>query len=315
MSRLQELMNNRKNDSDKLRQAVESLEKKFEREEDKRFWQPTLDETDKASAIIRFLPKPPGEDHTFVTVYSYGWQGPGGWYIENSLTTLKQKDPAQEMLNKLWTQGTEEAKALARARGRKVWFYSNILVIKDPSKPENEGKTFLFRYGRKIMEKIKTLQFPEFGEDPINPFDIVDGCNFRIKISTNVINGKKMRNWDLCSFDSQKSLLDILSEEQIESVLNSEHSLQQFIDPSQFKTYEELNNRLNKALGNGEEEPLFMKEGLPKTDKEDDKFIEEITKPKPKPKDKAPEEKKATPPEARTDDDDLSFFDNLITDD
>ncbi len=314
MSRLQELMNNRKNDADKLRDSIKSLEHKFEKEEDTRFWQPTLDETDRSTALIRFLPPPPGEELPFVTLYNYAFREGDNWYIENSLTTLKQKDPCQEMINKLWAENTPASIALARKRGRKVGYYTNILVISDPVKPENNGKVFLFKFGAKIMDKIKAIQFPEFGEEPSNPFDVIDGCNFKIKISVNIVDGKKMRNWDQCMFAQPSSLLNTFSEDELEKILNSEYSLQTFIAPSQFKTYEELQIRLNKVL-KIDDEPLFMKEGLkPEIDAEDQKFIAEMGMTKPKEAVK-PVKKEAPPPKAASTDvdDDLSFFDNLIS--
>ncbi len=172
----------------KSRNNLEFLQKELEKtvsgkQVDERFWKPEVDASGNGYAVIRFLPAPDGETVPWAKVYSHAFQGPGGWYIENSLTTIGEKDPVGEVNRQHWNAGTEEGKEVARRQKRKLSYYSNILVVKDPKNPENEGKTFLYKYGKKIHDKILAAMQPEFqDETPVNVFDLWEGANFKLKI-------------------------------------------------------------------------------------------------------------------------------------
>lgn len=212
---------------------------------DERFWEPTVDKAGNGYAVIRFLPAPKGEDFPFVRVFSHGFKGPtGSWYIENSLTTIGKQDPCSDFNTTLWNSGSESDKEQARAQKRKLHFISNILVVKDTENPQNEGKVFLFKYGKKIFDKINDLMNPQFDdEQPVNPFDLWEGANFKLKIRK--VEG--YRNYDKSEFDSPSAISDDDSE--LEAIWNQEYSLQDFIDPKNFKSYEELKTKLDRVLG------------------------------------------------------------------
>ena len=233
-------------------QSIEKLNSQLEklnptqqsRAGDDRFWKPSVDKAGNGYAVIRFLPASTGEDVPFVRVFSHGFQGPGGWYIENSLTTINQKDPVGEMNQMLWNTGGDEGKEQARKQKRKLEFISNIYVVKDPSNPANEGKVFLYKFGKKIWDKINLQMNPEFeDESPVNPFDFWQGADFKLKIRK--VAG--YRNYDSSEFDSAAPLLD--DDSQLEAVWNKQYALQEFVDPKNFKTYDELNAKLNRVLG------------------------------------------------------------------
>ena len=212
---------------------------------DERFWEPTVDKAGNGYAVIRFLPAPKGEDFPFVRVFSHGFKGPtGSWYIENSLTTIGKSDPCSDYNTTLWNSGSESDKEQARAQKRKLHFVSNIMVVKDTENPQNEGKVFLFKYGKKIFDKINDLMNPQFDdEQPVNPFDLWEGANFKLKIRK--VEG--YRNYDKSEFDSPSAISDDDSE--LEAIWNQEYSLQDFIDPKNFKSYEELKTKLDRVLG------------------------------------------------------------------
>jgi hypothetical protein len=212
---------------------------------DDRFWRAEQDKQGNGFAVIRFLPEVDGADCPWVKVYSHAFQGMGGWYIENSLTTLNQKDPVSELNSELWNTGSEEDKNIARSRKRKTTYISNILVIKDEANPQNEGKVFLFKYGTKIFEKIQEKMKPEFkDEEPINPFDMWNGCNFKLKIRK--VGG--YTNYDKSEFDSTSALFSG-DENKMEKVWKQQHSLNEFVAPESFKSYDELKKRLFDVLG------------------------------------------------------------------
>lgn len=170
---------------------------------DERFWKPTVDKSQNGSAIIRFLPAPANEDVPFVRYWDHGFQGPGGWYIEKSLTTIGQDDPVSEYNSKLWNSGRDEDKETARKQKRRLHYISNVLVIKDPGNPDNEGKVFLYEYGKKIFDMINSSMHPEFeDEEAVNPFDLWEGSNFRLRIRQ--VEG--YRNYDKSSFDEPTAL-------------------------------------------------------------------------------------------------------------
>ena len=210
---------------------------------DERFWKPELDKTGNGFAVIRFLPAVEGEELPWARVWSHAFQGPGGWYIENSLTTLGQKDPVSEENTKLWNTGSDADKEIARKRKRKLSYYSNILVVSDPKHPENEGKVFLFKFGKKIFDKITEAMNPAFeDEKAVNPFDFWEGANFKLKIRK--VDG--YWNYDKSEFEQPSRVKP--TDEEIDKIWKSQHALKPFVDPSNFKSYDELKEKLNKTL-------------------------------------------------------------------
>ena len=235
----------KKKSSNNLQFLQKELEKTVSNKNvDERFWKPEVDASGNGYAVIRFLPAPDGETVPWAKVYSHAFQGPGGWYIENSRTTLGEKDPVGEVNRQHWNNGTEEGKDIARRQKRKLSYYSNIQVIKDPKHPENEGKVFLYKYGKKIHDKILAAMQPEFqDETPVNVFDLWEGANFKLKI-------KKVAgfwNYDSSEFDSVSALSS--DDTELEATWKKEHSLEAFTSKDQFKSYDELEKRLNLVLG------------------------------------------------------------------
>jgi hypothetical protein len=236
---------------DKLTKAVESVNNQSVEagsKEDTRFWQPEVDKAGNGMAVIRFLPAPSidGEDGLpWVRVFNHGFQGPGGWYIENSLTTLNQKDPVSEYNSTLWNSGIEANKEIARKQKRKLTYIANILVISDPANPSNEGQIKLYKFGKKIFDKISEAMNPEFADEtPVNPFDMWEGANFKLKIR----NVEGYRNYDKSEF-ADKSALFEGDDSKLEELWKQEYSLKEFLEPKQFKSYEVLKARLDKVLG------------------------------------------------------------------
>jgi len=212
---------------------------------DERFWKPTVDKAGNGFAIIRFLAASDGEDMPFVKMYSHAFQGPGGWYIENSLTTLGGKDPLGEYNRELWNSGDESLKEQVRKQKRKLQYYSNVYIVKDPGNPDNEGKVFLFRYGKKIYDKVMdAVNGDELeGREGINPFDFWTGANFKLRV-------KKVAgypNYDSSEFTDAGTLED-LDDAQLESIWKREYALQPLVAADQFKSYEQLQERLNLVL-------------------------------------------------------------------
>jgi len=214
--------------------------------EDNRFWKPTRDKAGNGYAVVRFLPAQDGEDLPWVRYWDHGFKGPNGlWYIENSLTSIGQQDPVSEMNSVLWNSGRDEDKAIARERKRRLHYVSNVLVISDPANPENEGKVFLYKFGKKIFDKIMEAMQPAFeDETPINPYDFWEGADFKIKI-------RKVEGWvnyDKSEFSTPSSLYEG-DESRLEEVYGKLYSLQDFLDPKNYKTYAELKAKLNRVLG------------------------------------------------------------------
>lgn len=227
-----------------LIRKMEDQNKKTDYKDD-RFWRPEIDKTGNGFAIIRFLPEVENEDCPWAKVYSHAFRGPGGWYIENCLTTISQKDPVSELNTQLWNSGVESDKNLARDRKRKLNYTSNIYVVSDPSNPQNEGKVFLYKYGAKIFEKLQEVMKPEFkDEEAINPFDFWKGANFRLKIRK--VAG--YTNYDKSEFDSSSPLCKG-DDAELEKVWKSQHPLIEFTNSSNFKTHQELKDRLYEVLG------------------------------------------------------------------
>jgi len=214
---------------------------------DERYWSVPIDEkTGNGTALIRFLPVSNGDKVPWVIFYSHGFQGPGGWYIENSLTTIGQPDPVSEMNSELWATGIDANKEIVRKRKRKQHFISNILVLSDPKNPQNEGKVFLFKYGKKLFSKIQEKLQPEFAdEQPTDVFDYWKGANFRLKIKK--VEGYP--NYDSSMFEAPSALFDG-DEAKLEKLWNSQFSLSEEVGPSKFKNYDELKTRMNKVIGN-----------------------------------------------------------------
>ena len=211
---------------------------------DERLWKPELDKSGTGQAVIRFLPAKDGEELPWVKVWKHAFQGPTGkWFIENSLTTLNQKDPVSEHNSELWNTGLESDKETARKQKRKLEYYSNIYVVSDPKHPENNGKVFLFRYGKKIFDKIMAAMQPEFeDETPINPFDFWEGANFKLKIRK--VDG--FWNYDKSEFDGVSALSD--DDDALDAIWQKQYPLADFHAPSNFKSYDELKRRLDDVL-------------------------------------------------------------------
>ena len=237
----------KKNSLDKLLNAVKedtkapSEKKSYVAE---RLWKPELDKSGNGYAVIRFLPAIEKEDLPWARLWSHAFQGPTGqWFIENSLTTIGQKDPVSEYNTSLWNSGVESDKEIARKQKRKLQYYSNIYVVSDSKHPENEGKVFLFRYGKKIFDKIMAAMQPEFeDETPINPFDFWQGANFKLKIRK--VDG--FWNYDKSEFEATSPLSD--DDKTIERIWGEQYPLADFTAPSNFKSYEELKTRLDAVL-------------------------------------------------------------------
>ena len=304
---LSELRRNRGN-FDSLMQAVESIsENKSNSKGDDRIWKPTVDKAGNGYAVIRFLPAPKGENLPWVRVWDHGFQGPTGkWYIENSLSTLNRDDPVMELNSELWNSGIEANKEIARKQKRRLSYYSNILVVKDPANPANEGQVFLYKYGKKIFDKIKDVMQPTFeDEKPVNPFDFWDGADFKLKIRQ--VEG--YRNYDKSEFDGPSALSD--DDDDIEAIWNKQHSLQEFLDPKNFKSYDDLKAKLNAVLsGGGARVPTAEK--VTPLDAEDELFVE--TRLKSAPTARSTQEETAPWNSADDDDDTLSYFANLADD-
>ena len=234
------------NSLDKLLGAAEQENKPQEKKSyvDERIWKPVMDKTGNGFAIIRFLPAPKGEELPWVKLWNHAFQGPTGqWYIENSLTTINQNDPVSELNSKFWNSGVESDKEIARKQKRKLQYYSNIYVVKDGANPQNEGKVFLYRYGKKIFDKVMETMQPAFeDETPVNPFDLWKGANFKLKLRK--VDG--YWNYDKSEFEAPSAIFD--DDDQLEELWGKEHSLTAFTDTSNFKSYDELKKRLDVVL-------------------------------------------------------------------
>ena len=284
---------------DKLTKELEKLNKRtFKDDSEDKYWKPTVDKAGNGYAVIRFLPAAEGEDIPFVRMWDHGFQGPSGlWYIENSLTTLGQQDPVSELNTKLWNSGLESDKETARKQKRRLSYISNIYVVKDPSNPENEGKVFLYKYGKKIFDKINDMMYPQFeDESPVNPFDLWTGANFKMKIR----NVEGYRNYDKSEFDSPAPLAE--NDDELEATWKQEHSLSEIVDPKHFKSYADLKARLETVLGVAVASPVVT----------ENRFEEAAAAPTFKTAE--PVAQPSTSAAADDDDDDLSFFKSLAED-
>lgn len=299
------LKKNRTKSLDKLNAQLEKITtKSYSDPNEGKFWKPTRDKAGNGFAVIRFLPAPAGEEMPFVRIWDHGFQGPTGlWYIENSLTTVGQDDPVSEFNSKLWNSGVESDKEQARKQKRRLKYYSNIYVVKDSANPENEGKVFMYAFGKKIFDKLNDLMNPTFeDEDPVNPFDLWEGANFRLKIR----QFEGYPNYDKSEFDEPAPLFD--DDDELESVWKQEHSLQELIDPKNFKSYSELKTKLYRVLDLASEtvEPTAPS-AYESNDEDNDLDLSNLRA------EAAPEPVAAdvSAPVADDDDDDLSIFKEL----
>ena len=270
---------------------------------DERIWKPTVDKAGNGYAVIRFLPAMEGQDLPWVRYWDHGFKGPTGlWYIENSLTSIGQPDPVGELNSKLWNSGIESDKDRARAQKRRLHYVTNILVLSDPSAPQNEGKVFLYQFGKKIFDKIMDVMQPSFADEtPVNPFDFWDGANFKLKIR----NVEGYRNYDKSEFESPSALYES-DESKLESVYNQLHPLSEFTDPKNYKSYDELKAKLMRVLG---EEADF---GAPTVQQ-----MNAVNDPAPAPEPVSAPAAPVTAAEMNSvdDDDTMSYFAKLANDD
>jgi hypothetical protein len=274
---------------DKLTKAIEALNTTSEGSSSKEnFWKPEIDKAGNGYAVIRFLPAPPAEEDglPWVKLFNHGFQGPGGWLIDNCLTTKNEKCPVCEHNSTLWNSGIEANKEVARKQKRKLSYIANVYIVEDSKHPENEGKVFLFKFGKKIFDKISEAMNPQFeDEKAVNPFDLWKGANFKLKIRK--VEG--YQNYDKSEFETAAPLLD--NDDELEKVWKSEYSLKEYLSDGEFKSYDELKDRLTKVLG----------EAKPKT------TVEQARS--------APKAPVAEPDLSETEDDDLSYFSKLAEED
>ena len=236
----------RSNSLDKLLGEVQKENAPQEKKsyKDERLWKPEVDKSGNGYAVIRFLPAVEGEDMPWAKVWNHAFQGPTGqWYIENSLTTLGQNDPVSEMNSAYWNSGVESDKEIARRQKRKLQYFANIYVVQDQANPENEGKVMLYRFGKKIFDKVMDAMQPEFPDDtPVNPFDFWEGANFKLKLRK--VEG--YWNYDKSEFSTPSALFD--DDDQLEEVWKKQYPLAEFTAASNFKSYDELKKRLDAVL-------------------------------------------------------------------
>ncbi len=292
-------------DFQKLTQELQKQNTTYSDPDEGKYWKPTRDKAGNGYAVIRFLPAPTGEDLPFVRIWDHGFQGPTGlWYIEKSLTTLGQNDPVSEHNSILWNTGLDSDKEVARKQKRRLAYYANIYVVKDPGNPANEGKVFLYKFGKKIFDKLNDLMNPSFeDEQPVNPFDLWEGANFKLKVR--MVEG--WPNYDKSEFDAPAPLFD--DDTELERVYNMEHSLSELVDPKQFKSYDELKTRLNTVLALAAEPAKIRGVSLDE---------EEYSTAAPSFAESAPAPAPATAMPTATvddDDDDLDFFKRLADED
>ena len=281
---------------DKLTKAVEALNQNAGAEKPDNFWKPTVDKSGNGMAVLRFLPAPSadGDDSLpWVKIHSHGFQGPGGWLIDNCLTTKNQQCPVCEHNSALWNSGIEANKEIVRKQKRKLNYIANVYVVSDAANPQNEGKVFLFRFGKKIFDKITEAMNPEFEDEAaINPFDLWKGANFKLKIRK--VDG--YQNYDKSEFDSAGPLLS--DDAELEKVYNSEYSLQALLnDTNEWKSYDQLKARLDKVLGLGDNAPKTTVEKVKAENFPAKKTVEDVE------------------PAIHEEDDDMAYFAKLAEED
>lgn len=299
MTNFADLKKTRSDSFNKLNEQLKNMVTSYNNNDDN-FWKPEVDKAGNGYAVLRFLPASGGEDMPFVRIYDHGFQGPGGWYIENSLTTLGQEDPVSEYNSQLWNSGIESNKDVVRKQKRRLSYTSNVYIVKDTANPQNEGKVFLYKYGKKIFEKLNDLMNPQYpGEVPVNPFDLWEGANFQLKIR----NYEGYRNYDKSEFSAPAPLL--ADDAAMEDVWKTQHSLKELVDPKNFKSYAELKAKLYKTLG------LDGRSPAPTVSAAEDDSVETNFTPKFKERSAPTAEQSLSPALASEDDDDMAFFKNL----
>ena len=303
---------------DRLSKELNKLTKKSsDSYKDDRFWRPELDKASNGYAVIRFLPEVTGEDIPWAMCHTHGFQGPGGWFIENCPTTVGKKCPVCEANSRLWKSGDDGDKDIARSRKRRLHYVSNILVINDPANPDNEGKVFLFKYGKKIHDKIVRAMQPDDDETPINPFDFWKGADFKLKIRK--VAGYV--NYDESRFTNPSALFGG-DDNKLKDVYKKQYPLKEFVSAESHKSYEELKARFDVVMG-------LSESGIPRNTSAEDVDLDEdeevntpkfkpsgVSKPNP-PKATAPSKK--TPPKVEQDEDEsddaMSYFERLAAED
>ena len=307
MTSFQEMKQKRAAAIENLVKAAESTSEKKSYGDD-RMWAPTVDKAGNGYAVIRFLPATGDEDLPWARYWDHGFKGPTGrWYIEKSLTSIGQQDPVSEMNTQLWNSGIESDKEVARSRKRRLHHVSNILVISDSANPQNEGKVFLYKYGKKIFDKIMDVMQPQFeDEQPVNPFDFWGGASFKLKIR----NVEGYRNYDKSEFDAPSKLFDG-DEAKLESVYNQIHALKEFADPEQYKTYAELKKKLYDVLGEEEIADTLQSNTLAELNESREASISAAPTPTPPQADTPAPVTNMDNEEANGDEDTLSYFAKL----
>tara|TARA_B100000424_G_C22894656_1_gene475892 strand:+ start:265 stop:1212 length:948 start_codon:yes stop_codon:yes gene_type:complete len=308
------LKKSRSSSFDKLNQQLQKMNTQGgSNSEQDEFWKLEVDKAGNGYAVLRFLPAPKGEDMPFVRMWDHGFQGPGGWYIENSLTTINQDDPVSEYNSKLWNSGVESDKDIARKQKRRLNYIANVYVVKDPTNPQNEGKVFKYKFGKKIFDKLNDVMNPQFeDENPANPFDFWEGADFKLKAR----NVEGYRNYDKSEFSPVGQMTnpdgEDLSDEALESLWETQYSLQDLVAPKNFKTYDELKAKLYKVLA------LDSSDHAPQSTAEDDE-AEMNFQPKFKSQEAPKQPEAPSPLESRfseeSDDDALAMFKSLANDD
>ena len=311
-SNFSELRKSRGNGISNLLKEVEKLSSVGNSSDDGTYWQPEVDKVGNGQAVIRFLPAAPENEYPWVRVFSHGFKNKssGKWFIESCLTTLGQECPVCKANNELWNTGTKENQDIVRERKRKLHYVANVLVIKDSKNPDNEGKVFKFKFGTKIFEKIKNAMQPQFeDETPIDPFDFWEGANFKLKICK--VEG--YRNYDRSEFESPSPISD--SDAEIEAIWKKEHDLKELVAESQFKSYNELEKRLNSVLGNTV--------AVPSAQEQAEAELEQYVDDTPRAPQRSVQPKPSVPPRkpvevpavgGGSDDDDEAYFASLLDD-
>jgi hypothetical protein len=297
-------LKNKSKDLSKITQELDKLNKGgAESYKDDRFWKPELDQASNGFAVIRFLPVVDGEDVPWARVFSHGFQGKGGWFIENCPTTLGKKCPVCEANNELWNSGVEDDKTVARDRKRKLSYVANVYVVSDPKHPENEGKIFLFKFGKKIFDKIMEKIQPEFPDDqPVNVFDFWQGANFKLKI-------RKVAgyiNYDKSEFEEPSALMGG-DDAKLEALWKKQHALKEFTNAENFKSYDELKSKMDSVLRGGSEGKAKTAEDMEDIEDAEARFGSSA---KSKPAPKMPEKKSSVDEDAE-EEDALSYFEKL----
>lgn len=306
---LSELKKRKSKRFEDLKDKLQSNSSNNYKNNDERFWYPEVDKSGNGFAIIRFLDAPKGEDDPYVKVFSHSFQGPNGWFIENCPTSIGQSCVLCDYNRRLWNSGIESDKSIVRNQKRKLSYISNILVLKDPQNPENEGTVRLFKFGQKVFAKIQDQMKPEFeDEEPTNVFDFWEGCNFRLKMR----NLDGYRNYDKSEFDSPSPLSEDDSE--IESIWNKEHSLKTFLDPENFKSKDEIHARLVKVLGfDPMSDTLYRPGDIVTSNDTAEKRIKEDVVEKEEVEEVPVDFRKSTPPSSSSIDDDDDFFEDIAS--